>query len=108
MIKNENNITAEEILEMCKDTSEIFASKVTNNFISGMAAYKTSEVLVNEVEPWQWLKANFPKKLTDVETIKTIFTEKPEWIKNIQGKGYEWDYVNHLRGKFGNFFQNLS
>ncbi|MDU1911936.1 hypothetical protein [Fusobacterium sp.] len=107
MIKNENNITAEEILEMCKDTSEIFASKVTNNFISGMAAYKTSEALVNEVEFWQWLKANFPKKLTDVETIKTLFTEKPEWIKNIQGKGYEWDYVNYLRGKFGNFFSKF-
>lgn len=105
--KKEKDITAEEILEMCKDTSEIFASKVTNNFVSGMAAYKTSEALVNEVEFWQWLKANFPKQLTDVESIKTLFTEKPGWITNIQGKGYEWDSVNFLRGKLNNFFSRF-
>ena len=105
--KKEKGITAEEILEMCKDTSEMFASKVTNNFTSGMAAYKTSEALVNEVEFWQWLKANFPKKLTDVETIKTLFTEKPGWVTNIQGKGYEWDSVNFLRGKIDNFLSKF-
>lgn len=107
MTKNENNITTAEILEMCKDTSEIFASKVAKRFALGMTAYGVSETLVNEVEFWQWLKANYSKKLTDVESIKTLFTEKPGWISNIQGKGYEWDYVNHLRGKFDNFLSKF-
>lgn len=89
-----------EILKMLKETSKLY----TDIFIGNQ-----TELLANEVEFWKWLKANFPKNFSSFEKIKEQAINNSEWFKlQLQGKGYEWDFMKSQRESIKNIFSRFN
>lgn len=87
----------QEILNMLKDTADLYTNIVIGN---------QTELLANEVEFFKWLKANYPNHFTSVDKIKEILL-KEGWIRNLQGKQYEWNSVNQMRSELKNIFSEF-
>ena len=89
-----------EYIEMLKDTSQLVARDNILQLSNAAVAYKSSGQLVNNVEFWKWMSRNYPKNLGNAELIKQTAKENGRWLKTqIQGKGYEFDYMVSQRGK---------
>lgn len=90
----------EEYLEMLQDTSELIAKDRIKRLGETVTAFNESVNLSNEVEFWKWLGANYPKDLSDTGLIQQVAEEKGRWLSTqLQGKGYEWDYMVNQRMK---------
>lgn len=91
----------EEYLNAIMDTSELVAkdkatyiSKISNTAL----AHQQSNLLANEVEFWKWMGSNYPKDLGSLSQIQNTAIEKERWLSiQLQGKGYEWDYMSMQR-----------
>ena len=90
----------QEYMEMIEDTSQLLAKEKTTFFGETATAVKESGALVNEVEFWKWMGANYPKDLSSTDLIQKAAEEKARWLNTqLQGKGYEWDYMALQRTK---------
>ena len=110
MNDHEKNFT-----EMINDTGKLVAIKKVEkiNQLSSMAiSARESNVLVNDVEFWKWLNRNFqPSGIFESNASMLEYISKgsgkEEWLlKQLQGKGYEWDYMTAQRGKFSKIFNS--
>lgn len=87
----------QEIINILKDISNLY----TNIFIENK-----TELLTNEIEFFKWLKGNYPKYFTNINKIKETLS-KEGWIRNFQGKQYEWSSVTQMRGEIKNIFSEF-
>lgn len=94
---NYNKYEEEEIINMLKDTANLYKNILIGN---------KTELLTNEVEFFKWLKGNYPNHFTSIDKIKEILS-KEGWIRNFQGKQYEWNSVNQMRGELKNIFSEF-
>ena len=90
----------QEYLSMIEDTSKLVAQEKATNLSNAVVSFNQSANLANEVEFWNWLGKNYPKHLGSTELIQQTAREKARWLNTqLQGKGYEWDYMAMQRMK---------
>ena len=93
-------ISDQDYLEMLQDTGSLIAVEKVKYFGEMAAAVGESGKITNEVEFWKWMGENYPHNLGTNEAIQKTAIEKAQWLKTqLQGKGYEWDYMSALRAR---------
>lgn len=101
-----------EMLKMIKDTSQLAIQKNVNILTEGAVAAQSANVLANEVEFWQWMNRNYANSgiFQNTNSMQQYISGglgKEEWIiKQLQGKGYEWDWMVKQRGNVKNVFKS--
>ena len=105
------NVSEDEILDMMQETSQLAAQEKAQFLSSAAVAAQSSNSLANSVEFWRWMGRNWPGIFKDSSTMQQYIAksaDKKEWfIKQIQGKGYEWDWMQAQRNNFKNIFQKF-
>lgn len=109
-MENNKNITEDDVLNMMNDTSKLFAEKNAERLSEAAIAFNSSENLVNNVEFWKWLDKNYSNSgiFSNPESMNQYISQgigKEEWVaKQLQGKGYEWDWMSKQRNDIRNIF----
>ena len=81
-----------------EDTLCLMTNKKSEQLSLALTAFNQSGELVNDVGFWKWLSQNYSGSLGTSEMIQNAATNKPQWMRTIlQGKGYEWDFMQHNR-----------
>lgn len=99
----EMNLSENEVMEMIRDTSAIAAGDRAEKLSNAASAAKLSGSLTNEVEFYQWLDRNFSQSgiFESGDSMRGYIAMgegKESWFnKQIQGKGYEWDWMSQQR-----------
>lgn len=84
----------QEYLDMMYDTGKLIANDKATQLGNTAAAYSQSAKLVNDVEFWKWMGDNYPNNLANTDLIQQTAIENGQWLNTqLQGKGYEWDYM---------------
>lgn len=105
------NFSEDEIMEMLNDTSQLVSKYNTNKLSSAAVAAQGSNALANNVEFWKWMGRNYSNSgiFNSSSTMQQYMAQgagKEEWlIKQLQGKGYEWDWMKKQRGNIKNIFK---
>ena len=98
----------EEYLKMIHETSNLVAKEKSVSLSNAIIAYHETAPISNEVEFWHWLSKNYPKDLSSAKLIQQAALSKPRWLTTqIQGKGYEWDYMLLRRSDPFNIFSRF-
>lgn len=93
----------QEYLNMIADTTRLVAKEKASHLGNAAAAYRSSGQLANDVEFWKWMGANYPKDLSNADLIQQTALNKSRWLNTqLQGKGYEWDFMTLQRSKPSN------
>lgn len=103
----------EEIMTCFRDTTELAVKKQVNNLQVLANIYENSTRLTNRIEFWDWMDRNFNgvsgHMFSSNQSMKTYIaggTGKADWLyKQLQGKGYEWDWMQKQRSSFKNIFK---
>lgn len=104
------NISENDILEMMNDTSQLIAQLNVDELSSAAIAAQGSNALANDVEFWKWMGRNYSKSgiFNNNEAMQQYINQgigKEEWVaKQLQGKGYEWDWMTNQRNNTKNIF----
>ncbi len=98
-------------LAMLEDTSQLIAQHSASQLSSTALAAQGSTALTNQVEFWQWMARNYHKSgifdsSASMQAYMSQGAGKVEWLsKQLQGKGYEWDWMTAQRVGFRNIFK---
>lgn len=97
------NISENTVLEMINDTSQLIAEHNTNQLSSAAVAAQNSNALANKVEFWSWMDRNFQNAgiFHSPDSMQEYIAQgigKEDWFRTqLQGKGYEWDWMTTQR-----------
>ncbi|TBL79091.1 hypothetical protein [Paenibacillus thalictri] len=97
------NISENEMIDMLNETSKLVVRHNFNQLSSAAVAVQGSNSLSNNVEFWKWMGRNYSGSgiFDSSSTMQQYIaqgTGKEEWIiKQLQGKGYEWDWMSTQR-----------
>ena len=107
--KNEiETFSQDEILSMMSETGEFICKNKMSNLSAAAIAAQSSNALSNNVEFWKWMGRNYSESgiFDSVSSMNQYIAKglgKEEWvIKQLQGKGYEWDWMTTQRGNIKN------
>ena len=95
---------------MIDDTSKLVAKKNINVLAQGAVAAQSSNALANKVEFWKWMDRNYAGSgiFSSNNSMQEYISQgagKEEWVvKQLQGKGYEWDWMAQQRNNIKNLF----
>lgn len=93
----------QEYLNMINDTTQLVAQERAARLGDAAAAFHSSGQLANDVEFWNWMGKNYPKDLSSTQLIQQAANSKACWLNTqLQGKGYEWDFMTLQRNKPAN------
>lgn len=94
------------ILHMLDDTSQLMASESAAQLSAAVEAAQASNALTDNVEFWSWMGRNFKNICQTNGSMQQYILQgatKENWMaKQIQGKGYEWDWMASQRMMLGN------
>ena len=99
------NISENDIMHMMNDTSNLVAKHNVAQLSSAAVAAQESAALSNNVEFWKWMGRSYSASgIFDTNQSMLEYISqgvgKEEWvIKQLQGKGYEWDWMTAQRGQ---------
>lgn len=97
-----------DYLKMMNDTSHLISKEKAQSISHALIAYNETVHLSNDIEFWRWLGKNFPKDLSSPELIQQAALSKSRWLSTqLQGKGYEWDYMLLRRSDPLNIFSRF-
>ena len=99
-----------ETLLMVHETSELVATQSTNELSSAAIAVQGSNALTNNVKFWNWMGRNFKDFASPASAQQSAAqsAEKANWmVKQLQGKGYEWDWITAQRNALKNLFKTF-
>lgn len=118
---NEKNVinydfSSEEVLEMIRDTSMVVSTYNENLLGTVATAYKTSNSLVENVEFWKWMDRNYSGNSGHMfatnDSMNNYIEQcdgKENWFSlQLQGKGYEWDWMTRERHQIKNVFNRFT
>ena len=113
LVLSEKELEQFDYLTMIRDTSREAANRNVNMLADAYTAYKTSDALANQVEFWKWLDRNYSSAnghmFSSNEAMKQYIAQGPgkeNWVRlQVQGKGYEWDWMTQQRRSLGNLFR---
>ena len=109
-ISDHCEISSDEAFAMMKETSDLIAQKEIANLSGAAVAAQSSNALSNNVEFWKWMGRNYSNSgiFDSASSMNQYIAQgigKEEWLtKQLQGKGYEWDWMTAQRGKVKNIF----
>lgn len=104
------NMPENEMVKMLYETSEFVAAQKVTQLSAAVIAAQKSNTLVNNVEFWKWMGRNYkPSGIFDTNASMQQYIAqgagKEQWvIKQLQGKGYEWDWMAAQRNNIKNIF----
>lgn len=104
------NYTECDIEQMFYQTSQLIAQHHVNQLSFAAAAAHESNLLTNNVEFWKWMGRNYgPSGIFSTnESMLQYISQgagKEKWVsKQIQGKGYEFDWITKQRNNLKNIF----
>ncbi len=109
-MKNRNaeigNMSESGLLHMLDDTSQLMASENAARLSAAAEAAQASNALTDNVEFWNWMGRNFKNICCSNNSMQQYIlqgTTKENWMaKQIQGKGYEWDWMAKQRMMLNN------
>ncbi len=110
--KQLQNVAVDELLTMFKDTSQLVAQNKAEQLVSATIAAQGSNALADKVEFWKWMERNYSNSgiFASSEAAQKYIasgTGKEEWVlKQLQGKGYEWDWMQVQRRDITNIFRS--
>lgn len=102
------NVSESEMMSILTDTSQLIAKYNANQLSSSAIAAQQSNALANNVEFWKWMERNYSNSgiFDSCSTMQKYVSQssgKEGWmIKQLQGKGYEWDWMSTQRGNVKN------
>lgn len=105
--------TNESFVKFIHETAELAATDKAKNIAQGLNGYVNSQQLVNGIEFWNWMEQNYHTSgiFSSAESIKSYINSSPgkaEWLqRQLQGKGFEWDWVTRENAKIGNLFKKF-
>lgn len=108
--KSNDELKEEEVLKMIDDTSKLVAKKNVNILAQGAVAAQSSNALANKVEFRKWMDRNYAGSgiFSSNNSMQKYISQgvgKEEWVvKQLQGKGYEWDWMAQQRNNIKNLF----
>ena len=103
----------DDFLDYLLETSKLISDEKQSLLVEGLSAYQNSHQYVNEVEFWKWMHQNYYKKdlFSSPQAIANYISQgsgKANWLKlQLQGKGYEWDWMASEKAKVSNLFSKL-
>lgn len=103
-----------DIEEFLKETTELIANDKVTNIANSLTSYKTSVEYVKDVEFWKWMNENYKNSgiFDSADSIRTYIESgngKANWLKlQLQGKGYEWDWMNKMKNSPKNMLKNYN
>lgn len=109
--KQSDILSPDEIFSMMKDTSQLIAQNEVSTLSGAAVAAQTSNALSNNVEFWKWMDRNYSKcgifdSVGSMNQYMAQGADKEQWLRTqLQGKGYEWDWMTAQRGKLKNIFK---
>lgn len=108
-----DKITENDILDFINDTSNIAANERITDISNGYSAYKGSIDYVKDVEFWKWMNKNYNKSgIFDgskaIQDYILTSSGKANWMElQLQGKGYEWDFMMQQQGNIKNLLSRF-
>lgn len=93
----------EYIEDMLEDTTSLLQKDYVETLITSGKAAINADALSNEVEFWKWMDRNFSKSgiFHDSESMAKYIAQsdgKAAWFNTqVQGKGFEWDWMTEKR-----------
>lgn len=111
--RNETVLNENEFLELLNETSVLAVKRQMTNIQIATDVYQTSKNLVDKVEFWEWMNRNFNGAGGNMFSSNSAMRQyihggqgKADWVyKQLQGKGYEWDWMQKQRDSFRNIFK---
>ncbi len=106
----EVQLNENDILIMIDETSKLVSKLNLDKLSKAIIEAKTVNTLTNNVEFWKWMNRNYEKSgiFNSVDTMRDYLKEglgNEEWFrKQIQGKGYEFDWITRQRENFKKIF----
>lgn len=105
--------STDDILQMIDDTSRLLAEENRNMLISVASSYLHDNALTEKVEFWKWMDQNYSSAnghmFSSNQTMKDYIAQgsgKSDWVyKQLQGKGYEWDWMQKQRSNIKNLLK---
>lgn len=100
-----------DVLNMIDDTSRIIGKLKVDNLSSTAIAAQNVNSLTSDVEFWNWMSRNYKSSgiFNDANSMQQYIQQgagKEAWMyKQIQGKGYEWDWMTKQQENFKNLFK---
>jgi hypothetical protein len=97
-----------------KDTSRLIAEDKIEDIGNAFNAYKSAMNYSKEVEFWRWMKLNYKSSgiFDSAESIQNYILSSPgraDWLKlQLQGKGYEWDWMMNQQENLKNVFDKFT
>lgn len=114
MKDNERNlpgISEDVVMRMMDDTSQLVARHNVEQLSASAVAAQSSNTLTNNVEFWKWMSRNyqtsgiFDSASSMQEYIRQGIGKEQWFAKQLQGKGYEWDWMARQRGNAKNILK---
>ena len=102
------SLSEHEIVNMMEDTAQAVAKHNADVLTNAVIAAHSSNELTNQVEFWKWMGRNYSGSgIFDTAASMKDYVRsgagKEEWvIKQLQGKGYEWDWMSAQRASTKN------
>ncbi len=111
-----DKITEKELVDMIEDTCQLVADNKAKTMVAAVSAWHTSEITANNVEFWKWMNRNYSGANGNMFASNANMRDyiasgqgKADWMyKQIQGKGYEWDWMTKERQNVKNVFRQYS
>lgn len=106
MMQETGRLAAQFKARFLQDSANTYSTESRNrqlqrkasNAGSGLAAFQQSAGLVNDVEFWRWMGENYPRNLGNPQLIQQTAAANGDWLRlQLQGKGYEWDFMTAQR-----------
>lgn len=104
------NYSEDDMMNFLNDTSRLLGKFNANRLSSAAVAAQESNALSNSVEFWNWMGRNysnsgiFDSSLSMQQYISQGATKEAWLVKQLQGKGYEWDWMSSQRADIHNLF----
>ena len=114
MKDHRSSFTEKEVFQMLDDTSQLLAKKNTNYLSSALVGAKNSNALTNNVEFWKWMNRNYKPSgifgsTSSMQQYISGGAGKEGWVTTqLQGKGYEWDWMTAQRNNPLNVFKTYN
>ena len=88
-----------EIVGFMNETSHLIQKTQLDKITEIVLAAKQAEVLSDDVEFWKWFMSSYPK-FSDPKLLSLAAKNETNNITNfIQGKGFEWDFMQYERSQ---------
>lgn len=102
-----------EYIEYISDTAKWAHEAHIQHLSTAVGAARQADKLTDTVEFWKWMQRNYEKSgiFDSPQAMQEYMSKgagKIEWMKKqLQGKGYEWDWMQNQRNNIKNLFNKF-